>query len=100
MTIIFEALVGRLRGEQSGRENNSSRLPVCHEPNQRLTSKFVVGKIVWMNSSEGVGAEEFGFSVSVAGVVFQGSVWPYPAGVLSFKTVGARGDSKARRRPV
>lgn len=39
---------GRLRGEQPGRENNSSRLPVCHEPNLRLTSSFVVLLGAWV----------------------------------------------------
>ena len=43
---VLKAVVCGPRGEQSGRENNSSRLPVCHEPNLRLASNFVVSTVV------------------------------------------------------
>jgi len=62
------AAADRPRGGQSGRENNSSRLPVCHEPNLRLASNFVVSSMIVRSgvsrvSSEGVGSEEIDSSI-------------------------------------
>lgn len=44
--VVLAAAVHRLRGEQPGRENNSSRLLRCHEPNLRHASNFVVSTVV------------------------------------------------------
>jgi hypothetical protein len=71
--VVLEASVGRPRGGQPGRENKSFRLPVCHEPNLRLASNFIVSTVVLVNSSEGVGSEEFG-AASVSRCEFVTSV--------------------------
>lgn len=95
---VLAAAVVRLRGEQPGRENNSSRLLRCHEPNLRHASNFVVSTVVRWEILRECRLRRSWIQRQLINVHSQSFVRfrLSLAGVLLLKTGGAGGNSTAR----